>query len=96
MNKEIKPFKKEFYNLLNLTNLPQRDLQLNGGGGGIVRGGNWHRGQLSGGNCLRGNCPRGNYLGGNCPGMIVWEAIGVGGNCLGAMVLGAISCGVIV
>ena len=39
MNKEIKPFKKEFYNLLNLTNLPQRDLQLNGGrGGGIVRG----------------------------------------------------------
>ena len=27
----MKLFEKEFYNLLNLTNLPQRDLQLNGG-----------------------------------------------------------------
>ena len=31
INKEMKLFEKEFYNLLNLTNLPQRDLQLNGG-----------------------------------------------------------------
>ena len=31
INKETKHFEKEFYNSLNLTNLPQGDLQLNGG-----------------------------------------------------------------
>ena len=52
INKEIKPFEKEFYNSLNLTNIPQGDLQLNSGGivrgaigtGGYCLGGNWHRG----------------------------------------------------
>ena len=51
INKEIKPFEKEFYNSLNLTNLPQRYLQLNGGD---CPGSNLHKWQLSGGNCLGG------------------------------------------
>ena len=46
INKDIKPFQKEFYNSFNLTNLPRGNLQLNGGGlpggqlalGAIVRG----------------------------------------------------------
>ena len=38
IDKEIKTFEKEFYNLLNLTNLPQGDLQLNRGGGGLSGG----------------------------------------------------------
>ena len=65
----ITHFEKEFYKSLNLTNLPQGDLQLNGGNclGAIGTGGN-----CTGGNCLRGNCPEGDCLGGdwhggNCP-----------------------------
>ena len=30
INKDIKPFEKEFYNAFNLANLPRGDLQFNG------------------------------------------------------------------
>ena len=70
----MKPFEKEFYNLLSLTNLPQGDLQLNGGREGIVQGaiGTW--GNSPGGNCLGGNCPGTKNKGGDClGGRLAWE-----------------------
>ena len=86
INKEIKPFEKEFYNSFKLTNLPQGDLQLNGGWN--CPRGNWHRGLLSGGvivwgvivrgvigtggNCPGGDCLGGNWHGGNCQGELSW------------------------
>ena len=61
INKEIKPFEKEFYNSLNLTNLSQEDLQLNAGAEG------------RGGYCTGENCPGviiwgAVDIGVNCPG----------------------------
>ena len=76
INKEIKPFEKEFYNSLNLTNLPQGDLQLIGGGdcpGGKLAQGAIVRGAIG----IGGNCPGGDCLGGN------WHG--------GVIILGAIS-----
>ena len=67
INKEIKPFEKEFYNLLNLTNLPQGDLQLNGG-------------DCPGGNFTGVNCLGGNYTGGIVWGAIGMGVNCSGGN----------------
>ena len=72
----MKPFQKEFYNLLNLTDLPQGNLQLNRGeGGDCPRGG---RG-LAQGPIVLGVI----VWGANTQGGIAWGAIGMVGNCPG-------------
>lgn len=50
INKDIKPFQREFYNSFNLTNLPRGNLQLNGGD---FLEDNWHKGQLFGGQLVQ-------------------------------------------
>ena len=57
INKGTRPFEKVFYNSLNITNFPQADLQLSGGGiagGTIGTGGNYLGGNCVGVNCLGG------------------------------------------
>ena len=71
INKEIKPFEKEFHNSLNLNNFPQGGLQLNGGGNclGQLAQGTIVRGVIvQGAIGIGGNSPEGDCLGGNCPG----------------------------
>ena len=81
INKDIKPFQREFYNSFNLTNLPRGNLQLNGGG---LPGG-----QLAQGAIVRGAIGTvGNYPGCDCLG-----ASGMGVNCPRGIVSGVISWG---
>ena len=73
INKEIKPFEKEFYNSLNLTNLPQGDLQLNCGAlaqrtivQGVIAWRVIFREAIGiGGNCPGSECVGGAWHGGN-------------------------------
>ena len=80
INKEIDLFEKEFHNSLNLTNFPQRDLQLNGVGivrGKLVQGAiNWE--VIFWAVIVR----RAVRIGGNCPGSDCLGAIGIESNCL--------------
>ena len=79
ISKETIPFEKEFYSSLNLANLPQGDLQLNGGD---CPGSNWHKGQWSGGSCLGGNWYRGQLSAGwFSGGQLAWSGTLIG-NCV--------------
>ena len=79
INKEIALFEKEFHNSLNLTNLPQRDLQLSGGGivrGKLVQGAiNWE--VIVWAVIVRGAV----RIGDNCPGSDCLGAVDIESNC---------------